>query len=51
LKTSSSRGCALPVPPPPAARGGRILAQATGALLSAGALDVAVGRIGDAVAA
>jgi len=31
--------------------GGRILAQATGALLSAGALDVAVGRIGDAVAA
>ena len=31
--------------------GGRILAQATGALLTAGALDVAVGRIGDAVAA
>src|SRR4029077_3677696 len=31
--------------------GGRILAQATGALLAAGALDVAVGRIGDAVAA
>jgi hypothetical protein len=31
--------------------GGRILAQATGALLAAGALDVAVGRIGEAVAA
>jgi hypothetical protein len=30
--------------------GGRILAQATGALLTAGALDVAVGRIGAAVA-
>ena len=30
--------------------GGRILAHATGALLTAGALDVAVGRIGDAVA-
>jgi hypothetical protein len=31
--------------------GGRILAHATGALLAAGALDVAMGRIGDAVAA
>jgi hypothetical protein len=31
--------------------GGRIPAQATGALLSAGVLDVAVARIGDAVAA
>ena len=29
--------------------GGRILAQATGALLAAGALDQAVGRIGEAV--
>jgi hypothetical protein len=31
--------------------GGRILAQATGALLAAGALEAAVGRIGNAVAA
>jgi hypothetical protein len=31
--------------------GGRILAQATGALLAVGALEAAVGRMGNAVAA